>query len=132
MTEKKELLKVGKYDLRFNKVLGIEIAELEIYRSKGLPTHLIKHNHVNCLKYIDFIPDMIAQPDYIGINPNETGVSIELVKSYKDNILMGIKLDTDGEYLYVSTLYDIQESKLQRRLHSGRMKEVSFDNNVKK
>ena len=28
------LLKVGKYDNKFNEILGIEIAEVEIYRSK--------------------------------------------------------------------------------------------------
>ena len=33
------LLKVGKYDNKFNEILGIEIAEVEIYRSKGLPAH---------------------------------------------------------------------------------------------
>lgn len=38
------------------------------------------------------------------------------------NILVGIKLNADENYLYVSTMYDIQESKLVRRLHSGRLR----------
>ena len=54
------LLKVGKYDNKFNEILGIEIAEVEIYRSKGLPAHMLKSKHQNCLKYIDYIPDIIA------------------------------------------------------------------------
>ena len=59
----------------------------------------------------------------LGINPNETRIdSIELIKRYKDNILIGIKLDKSSNYLYISTMYDIQESKIQRRLHSGRLK----------
>lgn len=80
---KEELLKVGKYNSRFNEILGI--------------------------------------------NPNEEGTSLEIIKRYKDNVMIGIKLNTDGEYLYVSTVHDVQESKIMRRLHSGRIKEFHVD-----
>ena len=126
--EENELLKVGKYNPAFNEILGINIKDLEIYRSKGLPSHMVKRKHFNCLKYIDYIPEIILKPDYIGVNPNEQGISIELIKRYSDNVLIGIKLDADGEYLYVSTMHDIQESKISRRLYSGRLKEFSIDN----
>ena len=126
MEEKNELLNVGKYNTKFNEILGIEIEDLAIYRSKGLPSHMVKRKHFKCLKYIDYIPDIILKPDYIGINPNEQGISIELVKRYADNVMIGIKLDTHGEYLYVSTMHDVQESKISRRLHSGRLKEISI------
>ena len=123
-------LKVGTYNPKFNDILGIEIEQLDIYRSKGLPTHMLKSRHIKCLKYIDYIPEIIETPDYIGINPNEKDTkSIELIKCYKDNVMIGIKLDKDGNYLYVSTMYDIQESKIQRRLHSGRIKEFRVDIN---
>ena len=104
------------------------IAKLDIYCSKGLPTHMVKRKHYKCLKYIAYIPDIIKEPDYVGINPNEEGTSIELIKKYADNVMIGIKLDTDGEYLYVSTMHDVQESKISLRLHSGRLKEFSIDN----
>lgn len=42
MGEKSELLRVGKYNLRFNEILGLDINELDIYRSKGLPAHMLK------------------------------------------------------------------------------------------
>ena len=125
MNDKEELIKVGKYNLEFNDILGINIDELEIFRSKGLPSHMVKRKHFKCLKYIDYIPDIILDPDYIGINPNEPEVSIELVKRYTDNVIIGIKLDTDGNYLYVSTMHDVQKAKIPRRLHSGRLKEFS-------
>lgn len=122
------LLKVGKYNPIFNDILGIDIEELDIYRSKGLPTHMLKSKHSKCLKYIDYIPDIILNPDYIGVNPNENETkSIELIKRYKDNVMIGIKLDKDNEYLYVSTMHDIQESKIQRRLYSGRIKKFYVD-----
>lgn len=124
----KNILKVGKYNTKFNDILGLDIAELDIYRSKGLPTHMIKSKHFKALKYIDYIPDIIESPDYIGINPNENGTeSIELIRRYRDNILVGIKLDEENGYLYVSTMHDIQEGKINRRLHSGRIKEFVVD-----
>lgn len=125
-----ELLKVGEYNKKFNDILGIEISDFDIYRSKGLPAHMLKRHHEKCLKYIDYIPDIIRNPNYIGVNPNETEEeSIELIKRYKDNILIGIKLDKDNDYLYVSTMHDISESKIQRRLFSGRFKEFNVDKN---
>lgn len=113
---------VGEYNQTFNKLLNINIKQSTVVRSKGLPSHLIKHHHEKCLKYIDFIPDIISHPDFIGINPNETIESIELVKRYRDNILIGLKVDTSSNTLYVSTMFDLQETKLQRRLHSGRLR----------
>ena len=80
MEEKEDLLRVGSFTEKFNNVLGISMEPLEIFRSKGLPAHMVKRKHYKCLKYIDYIPDIIANPDYIGINPNESGDSIELVK----------------------------------------------------
>lgn len=89
---------MGEYNPLFNKILGINIQEKEIYRSKGLPAHMIKRRHEKCLKYIDFIPDIIASPDYIGINPNENDTnSIELIKRYKDNVMIGKKFSIDSK-----------------------------------
>lgn len=38
-----------------------------------------------------------------------------------------IKLDKDENYLYVSTMYDVQESKIISRLNSGIIKEFTID-----
>ncbi len=123
-----ELIKVGEYSEIFNSILDIDIKEKNIYRSKGLPTHIVKRKHYKVLKYIDYIPDIIAHPDYIGVNPNEQeGQSVELIKRYRENVLIGIKVDKEKGHLYVSTMHDIQEGKIARRLHSGRLKEVSID-----
>jgi len=122
-------VKVGEYKDEFNKILGLDISVAEIVQSDGLPVHMKKSKHCNCLKYIDRIPEIIDNPDYIGINPNESrGKSIELIKRYEDNILLGIKVDESFGNLYVSTLHDINESKIERRLFSGRIKKFGVDN----
>ncbi len=115
-------IEVGFYNHDFNKILNTEIKQSKIIRSEGLISHLIKRKHFIALKYIDSIPDIIKNPDYIGINPNEKeNASIEFVKCFKDNILLGIKVDSIKDRLYVSTMYDISDSKLKRRLHSKRL-----------
>ncbi|MCM1326720.1 MAG: hypothetical protein NC094_06775 [Bacteroidales bacterium] len=40
-------IKVGRYNKKFNEILGIDIEELDIYRSRGLPAHMIKSGHGN-------------------------------------------------------------------------------------
>ena len=119
-----EMIKLGTYNQEFNKIIGTEMKSMDIYRSKGLPAHLIKRKHYVALKYIDYLPDIISNPDYIGIDPQEPD-SIEFVKTYKDNIWVGIKVNKDEEHYYVSTMYDVQPSKISRRLHSGRIKNIS-------
>ena len=117
------LIFVGDFDTRINEKLNTKITAEKIYRSTGLAIHLKNHNHLNALKYIDRIPDMIYHPDYIGVNPNEKGQSFEIVKRYGENMLLGIKVNVSDNTLYVSTLHEIAESKLQRRLYSGRLVE---------
>ncbi|WP_409970106.1 PBECR2 nuclease fold domain-containing protein [Bengtsoniella intestinalis] len=74
------------------------------------------------MKYIERLSDIIQSPDYIGVNPKEQGKSIELIKVLDDNVLVGVKFDKSRDYLYVASIYDIQSSKVERRLYSGRLK----------
>ena len=67
------------------------------------------------------IPTIIQSPDYIGKNPREPN-SIELVKKLSDNIMVCIKLDTQNGYLYVASVYNISQGKVNNRLNSGRLK----------
>lgn len=117
------LTRVGRYKQRFNELLDLNIDEYDIMVSDyGLRTHMVNRGHADCLQYVDCLPEIINHPTYIGINPNENGTSFELIKDFGDNILVGIKLDTNNSYFYVSTIYKVQQSKINRRLNSGRIK----------
>lgn len=119
-----KFIEVGKFYKELNDLIGSNLPLQTIYRSKGFPAHLVKQRHFNCLKLIDRIPDIITSPDYIGVNPNESGDTVELIKVFDKNILIGIKLNIHENYLYVSTMHDVQESKIVRRLYSGRIKKI--------
>ncbi len=117
-----ETEKIADYDGRYNQLLNISLPQLEIVQSHGLKTHIEKR-HAACVKYIDKIPEIIASPDYVGVNPKEEK-SFELVKVYDDNVLLGIKLDVKNGRYYVATLHEISQSKLDRRVFSGRLKKL--------
>lgn len=111
------------YNLAFDAYMPHPLDKDFIYQSEGLLIHIQKR-HPEALKYIDRISEIIAAPDYIGINPNENNPSFELVKIFDDNIQIGIKLDTEKDYLFVATLHPITSSKIQHRLKSGRLKRL--------
>ena len=97
--------------------LGIGDEEIRIYRSKGLLAHLLKRKHYKAAKYLDFIPDIIENPDYAG----SFGGQIELVKCFKDTIFLSIKLDARKNLYYVATLYDVTSAKVESYCKSGRL-----------
>ena len=110
--------KVGLYIERFNELTGQSIPCGNIYQSAGLSVHVIKR-HPECAADIGIIPQIIAEPDYIGHSPTEPQ-SIELVKRLQNNMMVCIKLDVKKNYLYVASLFSISEAKIQNRLNSGR------------
>jgi len=111
---------VGNYKKCYNEILSINLPCTEILQSEGLIKHIEKR-HPNCICYLDKIPEILEIPDYIGTNPKEPD-SIELVKQLDKNILVAVKLDKKDEHLYVASLFDISNGKLERRINSGRLK----------
>ena len=111
---------VGIYKQRFNDLTGQSLPCTDIYQSYGLSKHIQSH-HPNELQNIALIPQIINAPDYVGHNPKEPN-SIELVKVYRNNVMVCVKLDSANGYLYVASVFEISTSKLQNRLNSGRLK----------
>ncbi|MCJ7691135.1 MAG: hypothetical protein MUO60_17725 [Clostridiaceae bacterium] len=103
-------------------LLELELPPGDILMNPGAIKH-IKKRHINIFNlYFQSIPDIISNPDYVGINPTEPN-SVELVKVFSDNILVAVKLDPSGNLCF-SSIYDIKPGKLRNRLASGRLKEI--------
>lgn len=122
---KDNIFPVAPFNRLISKFLNLDLKYDFIYQSSGLEKHILKR-HPECTEYLPYLPFIISHPDYIGINPNETGTSFELVKIFDKNIQIGIKLDIKEDYLYVATLHSITAGKLQHGLENGRLKK--FDN----
>lgn len=116
-----KLIKIANYNKELNPIINADFESFAIYRSKGLPVHLMKRKHYTAAKYIDFLSDIIEKPDYAGIYNG----SIELVKCYKDNIFVSIKIDVKRKHYYVATMFDVKKSKIDSYVKSGRLKTVN-------
>lgn len=114
---------IAKFNKELNKYLPYSLNYDSIYQSIGLEKHIQKR-HPECVEYLRDLPYIITHPDYIGVNPNESGTSFELVKTFDQNIQVGIKLDVKEDYLYVATLHTITQSKLEHGLKNGRLKKI--------
>lgn len=115
-----KLIRIANFNTDLNSLLGTNFQSFDIYRSKGLLTHLINRKHFTAAKYIDYLPEILASPDYAGYyNGN-----IELVKIFKDNIFISVKLDENKHLYYVATMFDTKMSKIESYVNSGRLKKV--------
>lgn len=112
-----KLVEIASFNTKLNEWLGTEYKSFIIYRSKGLLTHLIKRKHFVSAKYIDYLPQIINNPDYAGTHDG----NIELVKCFKDNVFISIKLDTKKSKYYVATVFDVKQSKIDSYVRSGRL-----------
>ena len=111
---------VGQYTDRFNQLTGQNLPIGDIYQSDGLALHVQKR-HPNEVNNLSHVSSVIKSPDYVGHNPKEPN-SIEIVKKISDNVMVCVKLDQTENYLYVASVYNITEAKLQKRLQSNRLK----------
>ncbi len=115
-----KLIKIACFNTDLNNILGTDFQSFAIYRSKGLLTHLINHKHFTAAKYLDYLPEIIESPDYAGY----TGGNLELVKVFKDNIFVSIKLDMKKNTYFVATMFDVKDKKIESYIKSGRLKKV--------
>lgn len=61
-------------------------------------------------KYLSEIPNMIKNPDYIGLPPHDS--SIQFIKQCENNIVVAIRISTSGGLSY-RTMYPITDSQLE-------------------
>lgn len=100
-----------------------------IYAAPGVIKH-IKKRHSNelsedvLLNIIDTIKSILKTPEYIGTHPKKIGTSIEFIKKIDDDILVATELDIKDNYIYVASMYPINQSKIDNRVHSGRFKKL--------
>jgi phage-Barnase-EndoU-ColicinE5/D-RelE like nuclease3 len=119
--------RVGYFKEKIAINLGIKFTGT-IYASNGVLRHIKKRHgkHFNrkiINNLIDYMKKIIESPDYIGVyKATENGINIELIKKFNDYILIGIEINNEKDYIYVSTMYPITENKINNRLDNGKLK----------
>lgn len=125
----KNYKKVGRIDPKFALMSEFKYSG-DIYMAPGVKRHIIKrHSHELASdildNLVDYIEIIIKDPDYVGRhNTKEVGTSMEYIKKIGDNLLLSIEVDLKNNYVYVSSLYPITDSKIQRKLQNGKLKKV--------
>lgn len=125
--------KVGKIKISISELLEVDFPKF-VYASPGVINHIKKRHGKQFTKkikenIIDIIKKIIDEPEYIGLNYRiGTCGSIELIKRV-DNIilLLGLEIDTEEQYIYVTTMYPITMSKMNARIYRRRL--VKIENN---
>lgn len=119
---------IGEVSQKLKSLFGLDVSASDIrFSEEGLIKHMEKRGHHDVLQHIEDLGDILANPDYVGVNSREKGISLEYVKRFEGNVLVAIKLHKSSDFFYVPTMYSLQEYKLQARIKSGRLKK--FDKN---
>ncbi len=120
---KSKLEKVGDYIEKFNEYTGQDLPCGPIYQSAGLASHVRRHHPETGVSLLPYVPRIIAAPDYVGKHPKERD-SVELVKYVDRQVMVCVKLDSKNGYLYVASVFEINQSKLEHRVNSGRLRKL--------
>ena len=106
--------------------LGIEFTGV-IYASPGVLKHIIKRHGRQFDKrtrtgILEWMKKILDDPDYIGIYKNDEGqTAIEFIKNAYSNLLLGVEVDEEKQYIYVTTMYPITDRKIENRIYSGKL-----------
>lgn len=96
--------------------LGLECQPGPIYIGPSNIEHIKKRHPTEFVNHLQDIPDIIQRPDYIGVHPRQGG--IEFVKVFDGAIMVSIRLSSKG-VLFVRSLYDVSNSRIQTYLRKG-------------
>ncbi|VYT76424.1 hypothetical protein [Clostridium tertium] len=118
--------RVGYFKDKMAENLGVKFTGT-IYASLGVVRHIKKKHGKHLGKkilsnMIEHMKEVIEDPDYVGVySMTNEGAHIELIKEGEVNILIGIDIDYKKDYIYVSTMYPITDSKIDSRKFSGKL-----------
>ena len=84
---------IGTITKNVKKILSITSDVSKIFiDNENFKKHLIKRNHQNMISHIPKISQYLKNPDYVGVNPREKGVSLGLCAPIHTNIITGHSL----------------------------------------
>ena len=113
--------KIGKFSKKIIDLLNLDIPEnTEIYIGNQNREHMEKKHSHDYYYYHHLLPNIISNPDYVGIEPKNN--SIEYIKEVSIDpsviIKIAIQVSSNGKY-FVRTMYNISDHKIQSALNKG-------------
>ena len=113
--------KIGKFSKKIIDLLNLNIPEnTEIYIGNQNREHMEKKHSHDYYYYHHLLPNIISNPDYVGIEPKNN--SIEYIKEVSIDpsviIKIAIRVSSNGKY-FIRTMYNISDHKIQSALNKG-------------
>lgn len=105
--------------------LELDLIHKEVIIYPGVIKHIKERHPYTFKKYFYRLVDMIRMPDYIGIG-HRNNSTIELIKNYKDYILVALKIQ-EGRPIFIASMYIITENAMKKRLDAGKLYQVQLD-----
>jgi len=103
------------------KLVGCSYSSAPIFIGPSNIQHIESKHTYDFDNYFAYLQDIIASPDYIGIQPDDG--SLRLVKRLSEHVMVLVRITKTGK-LFVRSLYCIKEDKLQSYIESGSMVRV--------
>jgi len=122
----KEVYTLGRITDEIIDLLGLTINQKDIIIWRDRFSYIDKHknefdNEEQYIEHVKAIPDVIRNPEYVGVHPN--GKSIEFIKKIDKNLMIAVRINKKGNLVF-RTSYPIKDSKLNNYISSGRVKKV--------
>lgn len=95
-----------------------------ILLGSGNISHMMNRHPGDYAKYGQYIPAILANPDYVGQNPSDG--SIEYVKDFQVNgefVKVAVRLSGGGT-LFARSLYVLNPNRVQNFIKKGTLKKV--------
>ncbi|QUH29568.1 PBECR3 domain-containing polyvalent protein [Vallitalea guaymasensis] len=115
---------IGKLNKKTIDLLKLHIDETDIIIGEDKIRYTLKHKNEfkddeEYKRCIELAPDIIANPDYIGMHPNKK--SIEYIKILDKTLVVAVRIKPKG-VLWVKTIFTITTDKLEKYIRSGSLK----------
>ena len=116
---------VGKISARVKSLLCSTLQiDQPIYLGDSNVAHMISRHPQDYAKYGQYIPQILAAPDYVGENPKDG--SIEYVKEFQienEYVKVAVRLSGGGT-LYARSLYVLNSNRVANFINKGTLKRV--------
>ncbi|MCL2427544.1 MAG: PBECR2 nuclease fold domain-containing protein [Oscillospiraceae bacterium] len=114
--------KVGEISQRVIDLLNLNVkSKTPIFTGKSNVLHMQKSHKQDYKAYGRYIPAIIENPDYVGINPSDD--SIEFVKIFEIDgkfVKVAVRISDGGNY-YARTIYARELGKFEKFVESGHL-----------
>ena len=112
--------KIGDISLEIINTLNLNIpAGTAVYISKSNHRHMNNRHPWEYAKYHNRLPEIVSNPDYVGINSSDG--SLEFIKVFSKYIKIAVRIANDGEY-YIRSMYEVGKSRVENSVKTGQLK----------